>query len=272
MKPQISWILSLVVLVTGTSCSGKQPAPETTKSEVISEAKNDSTVVEKPLNDSLKYIYLTFDDGPLNGSEYIDSLAWAEKIKINVFAVSYNMKLSNRMRSYFQMYNQNPYVEIYNHSYTHANNKYKRFYSDPQNVLNDIIRNQDTLGLKYKIVRLPGRNIWRVGDRKRDYFDSSGEASANLIAANGYQIFGWDMEWRHNSKTGKPIQSVSSMLNEVNSRLQKGTTFTPGNIVVLLHDEMFREKTERDELKSFLDSLKMNKNYVFEHVRSYPLK
>lgn len=272
MKPNIPRLLSLSILVAGISCSGKQPAPAKINPDSTGETKQVTTEEKRPVNDSLKYIYLTFDDGPLNGSEYIDSLALAEKLKVNVFAVSHNMKLSNRMKNYFQMYSQNPYIEIYNHSYTHANNKYKKFYSDPQNVLDDIIRNQDTLRLKYKIVRLPGRNIWRVGDRKKDYYDSSGEASANLLAANGYQIYGWDVEWRHNSKTGKPLQSVSTMLHEVNSRLQKGDTFTPGNIVVLLHDEMFREKSERDELKSFLDSLRMNKNYAFEHIRSYPLK
>ena len=34
-----------------------------------------------------QYVYLTFDDGPLDGSQNIDSIILAEKIKISVFLI-----------------------------------------------------------------------------------------------------------------------------------------------------------------------------------------
>lgn len=114
----------------------------------------------------LRYIYLTFDDGPLNGSENIDSVILAERLKISVFLVGEHALQTKEMGTYYKMYEQNPFVETYNHSYTHANNKYASFYSNPAGVLADIQKNEALLNLRYKIVRLPGRNIWRIGDRK----------------------------------------------------------------------------------------------------------
>jgi peptidoglycan/xylan/chitin deacetylase (PgdA/CDA1 family) len=259
------FLSSLVISCEPSSTSAKINEKKNIADTVAKSIKVDT--VAKPL----KYIYLTFDDGPLMGSEYIDSVVLAEKLKINVFVVGRNVSLSPLLSNYLSMYEHNPYIETYNHSYTHASNKYKKFYSNPQGVLNDINKNEDLLHLNYKIVRLPGRNIWRVDSRSKNFYDSSGSASANLIAKNGYKIYGWDIEWQH-AKNGKPIQSVSTMVHAIETRLQNGTTFTPNNIVVLLHDEMFQKKWEEDELKQLLDSLRRNQDYVFEHIRFYPEK
>src|SRR5262245_11008871 len=89
----------------------------------------------------IKYIYLTFDDGPINGSENIDSVVLAERLKISVFLVGVQAETSRKFVAYYKMYEQNPFVEAYNHSYSHGNNKYASFYSDPQNVLTDIQKN-----------------------------------------------------------------------------------------------------------------------------------
>lgn len=272
MKSHYSSILFLLITVSIFSCSSnKQPEqvrkqPDTTKPALPKDTTAKTVEVAKPI----KYIYLTFDDGPLQGSENIDSIVLAEKLKINVFVVGMNVENSKQLKSYFTMYENNPYIEVYNHSYTHALGKYKKFYSRPLNVLNDINTNEDTLHLRYKIVRLPGRNIWRTADRNKNFYDTSGNAAANLLAENGYKLYGWDTEWEHNAKTGRPIQSVKTMVHEVETRLQKGTTFVPGNIVVLLHDEMFQKDFERAELKEFIDSLRLHNNYEFEHIRFYP--
>lgn len=217
------------------------------------------------------YIYLTFDDGPLNGSENIDSVALAERLKISVFLVGEHAEESKRMGTYYQLYEQNPFVEVYNHSYTHASNKYALFYSNPQNVLTDIQKNEQLLHLRYKMVRLPGRNMWRLGSRKRDD-GVSGAAAANLLAENGYKIYGWDIEWQHNAKDGTPVQSVDQMLKEIETRVENGNTFTKGHIVVLIHDEMFQKKWEESELKQLIDKLRLHENYVLEHLRFYPDK
>lgn len=217
----------------------------------------------------VKYIYLTFDDGPLQGSENIDSVVLAEKLKISVFLVGEHALGSKKLESYYSMYEHNPFVESYNHSYTHAHNKYKEFYSNAQNVVTDIEKNETSLNLRFKIVRLPGRNMWRVGDKKRDD-GPSGKAAADSLSARGFKLYGWDIEWEHNGKDGTPIQSVDQMTQEINTRLAKNNTFTKDNIVILIHDEMFQKKWEESELNQLIDNLRKNDHYVFEHIRFYP--
>lgn len=218
----------------------------------------------------MKYIYLTFDDGPLNGSEHIDSVVLAEQLKVNVFVVGMYMHQSKLLQRYFKLYKENPFIEIYNHSYTHAHDKYELFYRDPENVLADIRKNESEFDLRFKIVRLPGRNMWRIGNRKRDD-EKSGSAAADLLAANGYKLFGWDLEWDHDLKNGDPIQSVGTMVKEIEAMFKYKRSFTPGHVVILAHDEMFRKKWEESELKQLIDTLK-TQHYVFEHIRFYPLK
>lgn len=232
---------------------------------------NAKSVKPASATESLKYIYLTFDDGPLNGSENIDSVILAERLKISVFLVGEHAEKSKQMGNYYKMYEQNPFVEAYNHSFTHAKDKYALFYSNPPNVLADIQKNEQLLKLRYKIVRLPGRNMWRIGDKKRDD-GVSGSAAADILAKNGYKLYGWDLEWQHNSKDGTPIQSVDEMTKEIESRLETGNSFTKDHVVILIHDEMFQKKWEESELKQLIDKLRVHQNYVFEHIRFYPDK
>lgn len=215
----------------------------------------------------LKHIYLTFDDGPLEGSENVDSIILAERLKINVFLVGEHA--TGRLKRYYDMYEQNPFVESYNHSFTHAHNKYRLFYSNAENVLADIQKNEQALSLKYKIVRLPGRNMWRLGKRTRDD-GPSGKEAADLLARNGFKLYGWDTEWEHHPTDGTPVQTVAEMTKEIESRLESGRTFTKDHIVVLVHDEMFRKDWEKSELNQLIDNLRAHDNYVFEHIRFYP--
>ena len=230
-----------------------------------------SLPINKTTVSTLKYIFLTFDDGPLNGSENIDSVILAERLKISVFLVGEHAEKSKQSGNYYKMYEQNPFVETYNHSFTHANDKYALFYSNPKNVLADIQKNEQLLNLRYKIVRLPGRNMWRIGDRKKDD-GVSGSVAADLLAKNGYKLYGWDIEWRHNTKDGTPVQSVDEMTREIEARLEAGNSFTKDHIVVLIHDEMFQKKWEESELKQLITKLRTHENYVFEHIRFYPDK
>jgi len=262
-KSKIRFLYVFVSLVI-ISCTTSPPNNEN-KVNNVSPASPVDSVKKLPL----KYIYLTFDDGPLRGSENIDSVILAERLKINVFLIGEHVEKSRLLDDYYQLYEQNPFVDSYNHSFTHANNKYDLFYSNPQNVLADITKNESYLQLHYKIVRLPGRNMWRIGGRKRDD-GASGSTAADLLEKNGYKIYGWDLEWRHDAKTGKPIQSVDEMVKEIEGRLNTNTSFTPGHIVILLHDEMFQKKWEESELKQLIDKLRTHENYVFEHIRFYP--
>jgi len=217
----------------------------------------------------LYHIYLTFDDGPLEGSEDIDAAVRAEKIKVNVFVVGSHVRAVPRMRNYFQLYENNPYIEVGNHSYSHAHYEYRLFYDDPYFVYRDFVRNEQVLRLRSKLARLPGRNMWRVGGKTINDV-RSGASAADLLARNGYSVFGWDLEWQHDSRTGAPVQTVGDIFHQIETLLRERRTVTQHNIVILCHDEMFRKNWEETELKQLFERLKSTGLYEFNHLSEYP--
>ncbi len=128
--------------------------------------------------------------------------------------------------------------------------------------------NFDTLQLNHKIARLPGRNIWRVGDRKR--FDlEDANASADSLKLYGYKIFGWDIEWRPDS-TGRVIDSANQILNKIKRIAERKNSFTPGNIVILCHDPILADTFNTSALSSFIRLVKVEGKFEFEYLSNYP--
>lgn len=107
--------------------------------------------------------------------------------------------------------------------------------------------------------------MWVV-DGRHKYDIANGISSAQLLAANGYQVFGWDLEWAHDGKTGEPIQSVDDILNEI--ELAKEHAFTKGHVVLLTHDEMFKTKTNGGKLIELIQKLQQ-KGYVLRALDRY---
>lgn len=262
---QIFNLFTMVILSFLASCSSDHKPEANSSRETVSDSTQKPSKLE-----NIRYIYLTFDDGPLQGSENIDSIVLAERIKINVFLVGQNIVHNPLLKHYYELYEQNPFIEEYNHSYSHANGKYEVYYDNPQRVLADIRKNEAEYNLRYKIVRLPGRNMWRIRDRKKSDV-KSGSSSADLLAENGYKVFGWDLEWQHNTD-GSPIQSVNQMQQEIENMFKNKQSFTKGHVVILMHDEMFNKKWEESELKQLIDKLRENPSYIFEHISFYPSK
>lgn len=213
-------------------------------------------------------IYLTFDDGPLNGSEVINDIVLEEKVNVNVFIVGKNQMVTPMKQSY-DLYLQNPYIEIGNHSYSHANGRYKKFYKAPQKVLADFLKCQEVLNLSHKLARLPGRNQWRLSDTSINDIQS-GSTSADLLFKEGFTVFGWDMIWYDNSDTSASEQSVNAMIVKMETLLKKGKTVRKNHLILLLHDQIFRKKCSQCELKDLIKRLKAKGNYTFEHLSKYP--
>jgi hypothetical protein len=173
------------------------------------------------------------------------------------------------MRRYYQLYLNNPLIEVGNHSFSHAHNQYEKFYENPQNVLQDFLKCQDQLKIPNKYARQPGRNQWRLKDTSINDV-RSGSQSADLLYKNGFKVFGWDIEWQHDSKTGTPVQTVDDMIEIIEKRLNEKKTVRPGHLVLLSHDEMFRNGWEESELKQLIEKLKAKGNYRLEHLSKYP--
>lgn len=193
---------------------------------------------------SQKYVYLAIDDAPLNGSKYIDSIISSKKIKTNLFVVGNAIDGSSKFLKYYNMFQTNLYIEIYNHSYSHANNRYTDFYKNPESVLKDFEKNQTEFNISHKIARLPGRNLWQIGERKKNY-QQTGSTSAELLAANGYKIYGWDVEWKYDAKDYTPKQTIDELVKEIENSYNTSRTFTANHVIVLMHDQMFTKVNEK---------------------------
>ena len=232
-----------------------------------------SCKIDKPKEAALpqkQYVYLTFDDGPLNGSQDVDSLILAEKIKISVFLIGSEVADDREMATYYKYYEENPYIEEYNHSFTHGNDQYNVFYGNPHKATEDFLKNQKLLKIQFKIIRMPACNTWRFNHKKQDDCEINAVATADSLAARGFKVFGWDVEWQHHAEDGTPVQSVDEMYRQIMQQLNSGKTFTKNNIVILLHDEMFQRRWEESDLKKLIDRLRKDKNIVFEQMRFYP--
>ncbi len=227
--------------------------------------------IYRELNKKDKHIYLTFDDGPLIGSSAIDSIISSKNIKISTFLVGKHANMSKRLKRDFERYMNNPLVDCYNHSYSHAANKFHVFYSNPDLAVSDFEKCEADLGLKHKIVRMPGRNIWLFdGVRRIDL--TSGSQTADLLGVNGYKIYGWDVEWKINGITGTPVQTVDEVYRRIKNMLGNKSTLKPNNVVLLMHDDMFQNKKGQQLLSGLIDSLKQHKDYKFDFIADYPVK
>lgn len=238
--------------------SSIDPALHTTDSDSI---QKDSLLPQK-------YIYLTIDDAPFNGSEYIDSVIFSAKIKTSIFIVGSPINGSHKFERYHKMLKKNPYIELYNHSYSHANHKYANYYKNPEQVVDDFEKNRSEFNLFTQIARLPGRNLWQVCDRKKNYQQTGAEAAA-LLAEKGYKIFGWDIEWKYDLENYSPLQTIDELIEEIDSSYHTSNTFTPNHVVLLMHDQMFTKRNTENDLGKLIDKLK-SAGYTFEYLRSYP--
>ena len=156
-----------------------------------------------------------------------------------------------------------------NHSYSHANDHYKLYYSNPEGVLKDFKRNMDTLKINSKLGRLPGRNMWRINGRSKNDI-SSGIEAADLLYKNGFSLFGWDLEWMHDSHTSEPIGTAEDIFKKIEKRIDDNRLFTKKHLVLLCHDEMFQNSYQESELKKLIDILKSKNEYTFAYLKDYP--
>ncbi len=214
-------------------------------------------------------IYLTFDDGPLHGSENIATAITKENIKVNVFVVGQHIQNSPQLKGYFNEYLVNPMIEVGNHSFSHAHNKYQLYYSNANSVYVDFLKCYNEYKLPTKLCRLPGRNMWRTATIKHNDMPS-GSAAADLLYQNGFKIIGWDLEWEHDAPTSSPVQTGDDMVYLIETHLKNGTTRVKNHLVLLSHDEMFSKGWEQSELDQLVDKLKATGNFKFEFLSTLP--
>ena len=213
-------------------------------------------------------LYLTFDDGIVNGSGIVYSVAAKSQIPVNIFVVGKFTLENDTTRKVWDDAQKSPWIETGNHSFSHANSRFHKYYSDPVQVLVDFRKNEDSLGLKNKIARLPGRNVWRIGQRSRDDLQDS-KIIADTLAANGYQLIGWDLEWNY-SGTDLSLEPEDELIFRIQNSIRYGRTFTPNHLVILCHDPALQNPISEERLKAFIEKIKKTGKYRFRFLSNYP--
>ena len=270
-KPLLFLFLWIFIVVSCTkailnSGSANDSAKATTSTVATDSLSNEKDFIDKrKSNATMKYLYLTIDDAPLNGSRYIDSVILATKVKTNIFMVGGPINGSGKFKKYHEMLKKNRHIELYNHSYSHANHKYSNYYKNPKHVVSDFDKNMEEFNLRHQIARLPGRNLWQLGDRKKNYRQTGAEA-AKMLADKGYKIFGWDVEWKYDAKDNSPQQTIDELIEEIENT---SATFTPNHVVLLMHDQMFGKISENNDLAKLIEKL-LEHNFTFEYLSDYP--
>ncbi|HVV07083.1 MAG TPA: polysaccharide deacetylase family protein [Puia sp.] len=212
--------------------------------------------------------YLTVDDGPSKGSRQLYALVDSEQIKVNLFIIGSHAVRTDSAGALFSKWRKDSLMLVCNHSYSHAGGHYRQYYLDPSSVVKDFDLNRDTLRMGNNIARMPGRNYWRLGKTRCGDIPSGMEA-ADSLAAHGYRVFGWDMEWKCDSLSGGGIMTGREMLARAEKMLRNGQTLFINNMVILLHDPEFADEGFCHEVRVFI-RLARERGYRIAHLTEYP--
>jgi peptidoglycan/xylan/chitin deacetylase (PgdA/CDA1 family) len=221
-------------------------------------------------------VFLTFDDGPLDGTANVLSVLEKEQVPATLFMVGQHAEASAARRAMLARARAMPLVTIGNHSYSHANNRYRLFYADTEAVVADMLKANAVLGLTRKPVpaRLPGRDVFRLRFISRDDL-SVGEVQAareqvdfEFVAASGFDLYGWDFEWFHDG-SGKPVQKAARLVDEIGHLFAYGHMIEKDNLILLMHDEMFQDRFDGvANLTALIDGLRA-RGYAFGRIADF---
>ena len=278
---KIKLLIGLSVIVFMSFCNNDHTMKlATSNSDSVSFAVNKVPVIKKdtikvftdtPIvyDTTKKYIYLTFDDGPQNGTQICMDYCRNLNAKATFFMVGEHAcspktdKLVDSIRTAY------PLFLLANHSYSHAKGKYHLFYHHAETAAEDFFITQKKLQIPLKIIRLPGNSAWvKKGEIKAS---SLVKPVCKLLDSAGYNVIGWDMEWEFTRDIHCfPKQSVSRMLNMVEESFKNKEMHTKNHLVILSHDRMFQHQPYSDSLYNFIKALKEHPDYVLETINHYP--
>lgn len=217
-----------------------------------------------------KKIYLTFDDGPNKGTQNVMHIIKDELVPVSFFIVGEHVFASRGQSDVWDSLQMIQHIEICNHSYTHADhNRFEKFYENPDSVVKDFKRTQDSLKLKNNIVRTPGRNIWRIDSIQFTDIKKS-KAAADSLQKAGFIVMGWDLEWHFDHKELSVKNTADEMLNQIDSIFKYNKTKSPEHLVLLAHDQAYKKSKDSLELRQLIQKLKLKDDYELAVVTEYP--
>lgn len=263
-------IVNAVFFLNSCNKKSEQVTSSKTNSEKVvpQTAKVISTKPEIPDDPNKRYIYLTFDDGPNKGTENLLKIINKYQIPVTSFIVGKHAYDSKTQAKNLKELDNHELVELANHSYSHAENKYSEFYKYPEKVVHDFDRAKDSLKFKNKYARTPGRNIWRTSNINNTDIKSSKNAADELQRA-GYVLVGWDLEWKPDN-TMKLKGSHQQMAKRVDSIFFNDLEKTSRHLVFLTHDQYLQDDDSVKELDLFISGLQNSNRFEFRKISDYP--
>ncbi|MFV0604739.1 MAG: polysaccharide deacetylase family protein [Niabella sp.] len=267
--------LSLFIIYSFTACSWqetKMPIPAAKKLALIkvhtpqiNQSQQTTTTSKK------KKIYLTFDDGPNNGTSNVINIIQEEQVPVTFFLVGAHSEGSVAQKELMEQLKNVRSSVLCNHSYSHAGNQYEKFYSHPELVVNDFKKAQLVMNLTNNIARCPGRNAWRIDSSITITDIKKSKQAIDSIHKNGFTVMGWDVEWHFDHQKMRTIQSPEKMVAEIDSIIQKKKTRYDDNVILLAHDQSFQKPEDSLALHKFIKLLKSRNEYELDIVTNYPL-
>lgn len=266
-------LMSTSVIVTSillTQCNKAKKETVNEKISAIEEpVKSKIPKIENEIKeDDRRVIYLTFDDGPNRGTENLLKILHKRNVTATAFLVGQHAIGSQKQKKDLETLRKDSLIELANHSYTHAHNRYDSFYKNPEFVLQDFNAAKDSLKLINKIARTPGRNIWRLNNITSTDIKSSTAAANNLQKA-GYKVIGWDLEWKPTNKM-ELKGNHQTMLKKVDSIFFNDLEKTSRHLVFLTHDQYLTDADSINELDLFIEELQKSNRFVFRKISAYP--
>jgi len=262
-------LISILFLSCHESGQKEKPTrPVAVKDTGKQVAKKPPVIAAKPKKKKKK-IYLTFDDGPNKGTKNVLDIVQQEEVPVTFFIVGEHVFASPGQNQVWDSLKMAKNIDLCNHSYTHAHNRYEKFYQQPDSVVKDIQRTNDELMPDNNIVRTPGRNSWRIDSLHFTDIKKS-EAAVDSLQKAGFIVFGWDLEWHYDHKTLQVTNTADELMNQIDSMFSKGKTKVKDNLVVLAHDQVYHKSGDSIQLRELIQKLKKKDEYELSLVSNYP--
>lgn len=226
--------------------------------------------IERDSTDTTARLYLTFDDGPYRTTPGLMQLLDKKQIRANFFVIGAQIQRSAWHDSVFHAVKAHPNFFVYNHTYSHAitDGRLREYYRDPVNVWQDIQKNRSFLKEGVIITRLPAMNTWRTPGRT-SYTDRMVKPFLKLLDSLNEPEFivGWNVEWTQ--ETGKSRLEMERLIRQIEHKL----SISPKNardVVILLHDYLFRTPESLALLGDFIDHFQKRKDVKFDWIHHLP--
>lgn len=257
-KKVLLWLVLIFLVIDGALLVYKITKP----------SKKHPTPIHKEKPHYKYSVFLTSDDGPLVGSRYLHQIIKDYEVPFTLFLVGKPVNSDSRLKPYLINYKNNCYAMLGNHSYSHANFHYKKFYTNPKGVVKDFLKNEKILDINFSVARLPGRNVWVLDNNHTKGEPNALKAAILLNKEHNYKVFGWDYELRHNGK-GKVLKSVKEHYKRIKELLKNGKTYTKNQIVILMHDQMFTNDLSSKELGELILLLQDDEEIKLKKIDKY---